>query len=112
MKQLKFLTNISCEGKPVWYENHIYEVIGEGANGQGRPIYKLICEDLQARGIDATLENKMFKVIELEDKKEVKGDIIIEETKNPIEDIKVERKIEPKTSNKNYNKKSKKSNKN
>ena len=93
MKQLKFLTNVSCDGKPVWYKDHIYEVLAEGTNGQGRPIFKLICEDLQARGIDKILADKMFKIIEIEDKKE------------PIE-------IKPKTSNKNYNKKGKKVNKN
>lgn len=109
MKQLKFLTNISCEGKPVWYKDHIYEVIGEGVNRQGTSIYKLICEDLQARGIDTTLENKMFKVIELEDKKEE----IIED--DLIKDIEIEEKpieIIPKNSSKNYNKKGKKTNKN
>ena len=45
MKQLKFLTNISCEGIPIWFKDHSYEVMGEGTNGQGNLIYKLICED-------------------------------------------------------------------
>lgn len=112
MKQLKFLTNISCEGRPVWFKDHSYEVMSEGKNGNGNPIYKLICEDLKVRGIDITLENVMFKTIEIKDKEEVKGDIIIDEIKNPIEGLKVEAKIEPITSNKNYSKKSKKSRKN
>lgn len=112
MKQLKFLTNISCEGRPVWFKDHSYEVMSEGKNGNGNPIYKLICEDLKVRGIDITLENVMFKTIEIKDKEEVKGDIIIDEIKNPIEELKIEKKIEPITSNKNYSKKSKKSRKN
>ena len=109
MKQLKFLTNVSCDGKPVWYKDHIYEVLAEGTNGQGRPIFKLICEDLQARGIDKILADKMFKIIEIEDKKEE----IIED--NSIQDVEIEEKpieIKPKTSNKNYNNKDKKANKN
>ena len=110
MKQLKFLTNISFDGKPVWFKDHSYEVMSEGKNGQGNFMYKLICEDLKVRGIDTALEDRMFKVIE-----EVKGDIIIEEEKNPIEKLKIEEKIEnvkPIASNKNYNKKGKKSSKN
>ena len=115
MKQLKFLTNISFDGKPVWFKDHSYEVMSEGKNGQGNFMYKLICEDLKVRGIDITLENVMFKTIEIKDKEEVKGDIIIEEEKNPIEKLKIEEKIEnvkPIASNKNYNKKGKKSSKN
>lgn len=115
MKQLKFLTNISFDGKPVWFKDHSYEVMSEGKNGQGNFMYKLICEDLKVRGIDTALEDRMFKVIEIKDKEEVKGDIIIEEEKNPIEELKIEEKIEnvkPITSNKNHNKKGKKSSKN
>ena len=85
MKQLKFLTNISCEGIPIWFKDHSYEVMGEGTNGQGNLIYKLICEDLKVRGIDTTLEDRMFKVIEIKDKEESRENIIIKEEKNPIE---------------------------
>lgn len=65
MKQLKFLKTISCEGKPIWYQNCSYEVISEGASTQGRQMYKLFCEDLKLRGIDANLANNFFKVIEM-----------------------------------------------
>lgn len=79
MKQLKFLKTISCDGKPIWYKDCCYDVKCEGANSQGREMYKLFCEDLQFRGIDVALADKFYKVIELEDKKEVKGNIITKE---------------------------------
>lgn len=79
MKQLKFLKTISCDGKPIWYKDCCYDIKCESTNSQGREMYKLICEDLQFRGIDSVLADKFYKVIELEDKKEVKGDIIITE---------------------------------
>lgn len=72
MKQLKFLINVSCEGKPVWYKDHIYEVMSIGTNNTKREMYKLICEDLKVRGIDTALEGKMYQIIEIEDKKEIK----------------------------------------
>lgn len=65
MKQLKFLINVSCDGKPVWYKNCCYEVVSEGISQQGRTTYKLFCEDLQLRGIDACLKDKFFTVIEV-----------------------------------------------
>lgn len=71
MKQIKFLENISLEGKPIWYKGCIYEVMGEFSS-QGKNMYKLICEDLQPRGIDKTLEGKFFITINIEDKKEIK----------------------------------------
>lgn len=79
MKQLKFLKTVSCDGKPVWYKGCLYQVISEGANNQGREMYKLFCEDLKLRGIDKSLVNNFYQVIEIEDKKEVKGNIIITE---------------------------------
>lgn len=79
MKQLKFLKTISCDGRPIWYKDCCYDVKSMGANSQCREMYKLFCEDLQFRGIDVALADKFYKVIELEDKKEVKGDIIITE---------------------------------
>lgn len=79
MKQLKFLKTIACEGKPVWYKDCIYEVVDEGSNLQGREIYKLFCEDLKLRGIDKILADNFYKVIEIEDKEEVKNDVIIRE---------------------------------
>ena len=85
MKQLKFLKTISCDGKPIWYKDYCYEVISQGANSQGREMYKLFCEDLKLRGIDTVLADKFYKVIELEDKKEVKGDIIIEPLKTSLD---------------------------
>lgn len=69
MKQLKFLINVSCDGKPIWYKNCCYEVISEGMSQQGRMTYKLFCEDLQLRGIDACLIDKFFTIIEIPDKK-------------------------------------------
>lgn len=92
MKQLKFLKTISYEGKPVWYKDHIYQVISEGANSEGRLMYKLICEDLVVRGIDYYLSNRFFEVIETP-----------EETKKANEEKK---NIQPKKSN-NKRKKSK-----
>ncbi len=75
MKQLKFMKTITLEGKPIWYKDCIYDVVGEGANAQGREIYKLFCEDLTLRGIDAILADKFFKIIEIEDKKEEKIEV-------------------------------------
>lgn len=69
MKQLKFLINVSCDGKPIWYKNCCYEVISEGMSQQGRMTYKLFCEDLQLRGIDACLKDKFFTIIEIPEKK-------------------------------------------
>lgn len=76
MKQLKFLTTIFCEGKPVWYKNHIYQVLSEGVNGSGRAMYKLICEDLVPRGIDVCLSNKMYEVIEIEEEKKEEEKVV------------------------------------
>lgn len=59
MKQLKFLKTISLEGRPIWYKDCSYEVVGEGNN-----MYKLFCEDLQLRGIDNILEDNFYKVLE------------------------------------------------
>ena len=118
MKQLKFLKTISCDGRPIWYKDCYYDVKSMGANSQGREMYKLFCEDLQFRGIDVALADKFYKVIELEDKKEVKGDIIItEQPKTSLDKLINECKNEvkkvsqqPKKSTQN-NQKSKKSSK-
>lgn len=94
MKQLKFLKSVYLEGKPVWYKDCIYEVVGEGVNASGRAMYKLFCEDLQLRGIDAILSNNLFQVIEKEDKK---VEPIVEEKveiKENIQEEKQEEKIE------------------
>lgn len=100
MKQLKFLKTISCDGKPIWYKDCCYDVKCEGANSQGREMYKLFCEDLQFRGIDVALADKFYKVIELEDKKEVKGDIIItEQPETSLDKVINEVKNEVKKSN-------------
>lgn len=115
MKQLKFLKTISCDGKPIWYKDCLYQVSGEGINKQGRGMYKLFCEDLQFRGIDTSLADKFYKVIEIEDKKEVKGDIIIEEQKEtPFDKAikeaineKKEENIKPEKSTQNNKKKKK-----
>jgi hypothetical protein len=82
MKQLKFLKTISLEGKPIWYKDCSYEVISEGEASQGRGMYKLFCEDLQLRGIDTILENNFYRVIEVQDNKQTKENIIIENNKN------------------------------
>lgn len=82
MKQLKFLKTISLEGKPIWYKDCSYEVISEGEASQGRGMYKLFCEDLQLRGIDTILEDNFYRVIEVQDNKQTKGNIIIENNKN------------------------------
>ena len=70
MKQLKFLKNIYCDGKPVWYEGCCYDVVSEGLSNEGRRTYKLFCEDLKLRGIDTIVEGSIYKVIEIEEKKE------------------------------------------
>ena len=111
MKQLKFLTNISFDGKPVWFKDHSYEVMSEGKNGQGNFMYKLICEDLKVRGIDTALEDRMFKVIEIKDKEESRENIIIKEEKNPIEQEIISEKEENKKPQ-NSSKKNRKSRKN
>lgn len=82
MKQLKFLKTISLEGKPIWYKDCSYEVISEGEASQGRGMYKLFCEDLQLRGIDTILEDNFYRVIEVQNNKQTKGNIIIENNKN------------------------------
>lgn len=82
MKQLKFLKTISLEGKPIWYKDCSYEVISEGEASQGRGMYKLFCEDLQLRGIDTILEDNFYRVIEVQDNKQTKENIIIENNKN------------------------------
>lgn len=82
MKQLKFLKTISIEGKPIWYKDCSYEVISEGEASQGRGMYKLFCEDLQLRGIDTILEDNFYRVIEVQDNKQTKENIIIENNKN------------------------------
>lgn len=110
MKQLKFLKTIACEGKPVWYKDCIYEVVDEGSNLQGREMYKLFCEDLKLRGIDKILADNFYKVIEIEDKKEVKGNIIItEKSENALDKVISETKKEanqqPKKSAQNNKKK-------
>lgn len=110
MKQLKFLKTISCDGKPVWYKDCLYQVVEEGTNQQGRGMYKLFCEDLQFRGIDTSLTDKFYKVIEIEDKKEVKGNIIItEKTENALDkainEVKKEVNQQPKKSTQNNKKK-------
>lgn len=111
MKQLKFLTNISCEGKPIWFKDHSYEVMSEGTNGQGNLMYKLICEDLKVRGIDTTLENRMFKIIEIKDKEEIRENIIVKEEKKSVEKAIVSEKKENKKPQ-NSSKKNRKSRKN
>ena len=98
MKQLKFLKTISCEGRPIWYKDCCYDVKCEGANSQGREMYKLFCEDLQFRGIDVALADKFYKIIELEDKKEVKGDIITEQPETSLDKVINEVKNEAKKS--------------
>ena len=65
MKQLKFLKTISLEGKPIWFKDCSYEVVGEGQNQNGTIMYKLFCDDLQLRGIDKVLENNFYKVLEI-----------------------------------------------
>ena len=82
MKQLKFLKTISLEGKPIWYKDCSYEVISEGEASQGRGMYKLFCEDLQLRGIDTILEDNFYRVIEVQNNKQTKENIIIENNKN------------------------------
>lgn len=82
MKQLKFLKTISLEGKPIWYKDCSYDVISEGEASQGRGMYKLFCEDLQLRGIDTILEDNFYRVIEVQDNKQTKENIIIENNKN------------------------------
>lgn len=109
MKQLKFLKNITFEGKAIWYKDCIYEVISEGANGQGREIYKLFCEDLKVRGIDTSLANNLYTVIEIqEEKKEEITEKINEEKKEDkvIEKniVKEETKTESRPVKKQYNK--------
>lgn len=61
MKQLKFLKNVACNGRPIWYKDCCYEVIFENEN-----MYKIFSEDLQLRGIDKILENTFFTQINLE----------------------------------------------
>ena len=95
MKQLKFMKTITLEGKPIWYKDCIYDVVGEGANSQGREMYKLFCEDLMLRGIDAILADKFYKIIEIEDKKEEKVEV-----KNDKKEI----DIQQRTNNKNHKK--------
>lgn len=85
MKQLKFLKLVSCEGKPVWYKGFCYDVIEEGVNSQGRKIYKLFCEDLSLRGIDAALAGDFFEVINKEEitkVETVKTEEVVVETKS------------------------------
>lgn len=100
MKQLKFLKTISCDGKPIWYKDCCYEVISQGANAQGREMYKLFCEDLKLRGIDIVLADKFYKVIELEDKNEVKGNITItEQPETSLDKVRNQVKTEVKKTN-------------
>lgn len=99
MKQLKFLKTISCDDKPIWYKDCCYEVISQGANSQGREMYKLFCEDLKLRGIDSALTNKFYRVIELEDKKEIEGNVIIEQSENSLDKVINEVKTEIKKAN-------------
>lgn len=68
MKQIKFLTTISLEGKPIWFKDCIYQVMSETDD-----MYKIISEDLTPRGIDKRLKEKMYKIIEIEDKKNEKS---------------------------------------
>ncbi len=82
MKQLKFLKTISLEGKPIWYKDCSYEVISEKEASQGRGMYKLFCEDLQLRGIDTILEDNFYRVIEIQNNKQTKGNIIINNNKD------------------------------
>lgn len=109
MKQLKFLKTVSCDGKPVWYKGCLYQVTSEGANNQGREMYKLFCEDLKLRGIDKSLVNNFYQVIEIKDK-EVKGNIIITEEPEKtldkaINEVKKEVNQQPKKSTQNNKKK-------
>lgn len=110
MKQLKFLKTVSCDGKPVWYKGCLYQVTSEGTNNQGREMYKLFCEDLKLRGIDKSLVNNFYQVIEIEDKKEVKDNIIItEKPENALDkvisEVKKEVNQQPKKSTQNNKKK-------
>lgn len=90
MKQLKFLKTIFLEEKPVWYKDCSYEVVSEGNNQQGREMYKLFCEDLQLRGIDITLADNFYKVIEIEDK-----GIKIQEKESEKTELTEDKKDEP-----------------
>lgn len=92
MKQLKFLKTISCEGKPVWYKDCCYEVVSEGANAQGREMYKLFCEDLKLRGIDISLADNFYKVIEIKLEENKKEDITIPQ--NDISDVLIKEEVE------------------
>lgn len=107
MKQLKFLMNVSCDGKLVWYKDCCYEVISEGANAQGREMYKLFCEDLQLRGIDTALADRFYKVIEIEDK-QIK---VLEKEQKKIELVEEDKKEEIKPVPKSKSAKKKKSTK-
>lgn len=108
MKQLKFLKTISLEGKPIWYKDCSYEVISEGEASQGRGMYKLFCEDLQLRGIDTILEDNFYRVIEIQNNKQTKGNIIIDEKEDiPIKKNK-NNEIKPKSQNISSNRNRKK----
>ena len=80
MKQIKFLTNVSLEGKPVWFKDCIYQVMGETDD-----MYKLISEDLVARGIDKNLKDKMYTLIEIKEKTEKK--LTVEEKKVDLKEM-------------------------
>lgn len=81
MKQLKFLTNISLEGKSIWFKDCIYQVMGETDD-----MYKLICEDLVPRGIGKNSLGRLYTLIEIEDKKPI-----------PKKEIKAKTEEKPKT---------------
>lgn len=100
MKQLKFLKTITCDGKPVWYKDHIYQVMSEGASSEGRLMYKLICEDLVPRGIDYYLCNKLFEVIETEEEKSQKEEVKKEKTSQTIQKAQTTKKRQKSKKNK------------
>ena len=79
MKQLKFLKMITLDGKPIWHEGCLYDIVDE--NGT---MYKLFSEDLQLRGIDKKLEDIFYKVVEIQQPKQIEKKEIKKETKKSI----------------------------
>lgn len=72
MKQIKFLKNITLQGKPIWYGGCVYECMGE-FNTEHGSMYKLMSEDLIPRGIDKKFEDIDYIVLMIEEpKKEIK----------------------------------------